>query len=220
MAAAPVAAVAGFLLLRKLLKMLIKIILILIVLLAVYFSVTVIQVWLTSRLSEPQRSEAIVIMGSAQYNGVPSPDLLARLQEADALYRMHLAPLVIATGAKEPGDNFTEAQTEATWLERNGVPEGAVRQVGGRTTWQSLSLAATVLKSKGLNQILIVTDAFHEDRCLAISSGFGLQAKPVPASNSPIKGWSAFPYFMKEAAAVAIGRVIGYSHLEWLHDVA
>ena len=24
---------------------------------------------------------------------------------------------------------------------------------------------------------------------------------------------------MKEAAAVAIGRVIGYSHLEWLHDV-
>lgn len=210
---------AGFLILRKVLKLLIKIILILVILLAVYFSITVIQVWLTSRLSEPQKSQAIVIMGAAQYNGVPSPDLLARLQEADALYRSHFASLVVATGAKEPGDNFTEAQTEATWLERNGVPGSDVRQVGGRTTWQSLTLAANLLKSKGLHEVLIVTDGFHEDRCLAISSELGLEAKPVPAANSPISGLSAFPYFMKEAAAVAIGRVIGYSHLEWLHDV-
>ena len=122
MAAAPVAAVAGFLLLRKLLRILIKIIVILVVVLVVYFAITFVQVWLTSRSSDPQQSQAIVIMGSAQYNGVPSPDLLARLQDADALYRRHLAPLVIATGAKEPGDNFTEAETEATWLEHNGVP--------------------------------------------------------------------------------------------------
>ena len=134
--------------------------------------------------------------------------------------KRHLAPLVIATGGKEPGDNFTEAQTETNWLVNNGVPASAVLQVGGRTTWQSLSLAATLLKSKGFHQVLIVTDGFHEDRCLAISSGFGLEAKPVPATNSPIKGWSTFPYFMKETAAVAIGRVIGYSHLEWLHDVS
>ena len=151
---------------------------------------------------------------------MPSPDLLARLQDADALYKRHLAPLVIATGAKEPGDNFTEAYTEASWLAQHGVPMDEVHQVGGRTTWQSLSAAAAFLKSKGFHQVLIVTDGFHEDRCLAISSELGLQAEPVPATNSPIKGWSTFPYFMKEAAAVAIGRVIGYSHLEWLHDVS
>jgi uncharacterized SAM-binding protein YcdF (DUF218 family) len=219
MAAAPVAAVAGFLILRKVFRMVIKIVLVLVFLLVVYFVITWVQVWLTSRMSEPQQSQAIVIMGSAQYNGVPSPDLLARLRDADALYRRHLAQWVIATGAKEPGDNFTEAETEATWLEHNFVPASAVIQVGGRTTWQSLSLADKVLKSKGLHQILIVTDGFHEDRCLAIASGFGLQAKPVPTTNSPITGWSAFPYFLKETTAVAIGRVIGYSHLEWLHSV-
>jgi vancomycin permeability regulator SanA len=54
--------------------------------------------------------------------------------------------------------------------------------------------------------VLIATDGFHEDRCLAIASELGLDAKPVPATNSPIKGWSTFPYFMKETAAVAIGR--------------
>lgn len=218
--AAPVAAVAGFLVLRKIIRLVIKILLVLVVVAAVYFVVTGVQVWLTSRKSEPQKSQAIVIMGSAQYNGVPSPDLLARLQDADALYREHLAHLVVATGAKEPGDHYTEAQTEAAWLERNGVPASDVVQVGGRTTWQNLSLASALLEHRGLHQVLIATDGFHEDRCLAIASELGLDAKPVPATNSPIKGWSTFPYFVKETAAVAIGRVIGYSHLEWLHDVS
>ncbi len=217
--AAPVAAIAGFLVLRKILRIVIKILLILVVLLVLYFVITFVQVWLTSRLSEPEQSQVIVIMGAAQYNGVPSPDLLARLKDADTLYQRHLAPFILATGGKEPGDNFTESQTEAKWLVQNGVPNSAVWQVDGRTTWQSLSLAATKLKDKGLQHVLIVTDGFHEDRCLAIASGFGLQAKPVPTTNSPIKGWSTFPYFMKETAAVAIGRVIGYSHLEWLHAV-
>jgi uncharacterized SAM-binding protein YcdF (DUF218 family) len=218
--AAPVAAVAGFLVLRKVIRLILKILLVLVVVAAVYFVVTGVQVWLTSRKSEPQKSQAIVIMGAAQYNGVPSPDLLARLQDADALYREHLAPLVVATGAKEPGDRYTEAQTEEAWLVRNGVPPGDVIQVGGRTTWQNLSLASAKLEARGFHQVLIATDGFHEDRCLAIATELGLDAKPVPATNSPIKGWSTFPYFMKETAAVAIGRVIGYSHLEWLHDVS
>jgi uncharacterized SAM-binding protein YcdF (DUF218 family) len=218
--AAPVAAVAGFLVLRKIIRLVIKILLVVIIVAAVYFVVTGVQVWLTSRKSEPQKSQAIIIMGAAQYNGVPSPDLLARLQDAYALYREHLAPLIVATGAKEPGDHYTEAESEVTWLEQHGVPKRAVIQVLGRTTWQSLTLASAKLERRGLHQVLIATDGFHEDRCLAIASELGLQAKPVPATSSPIKGWSTFPYFMKETAAVAIGRIIGYSHLEWLHDVS
>lgn len=218
--AAPVAAVAGFFVLRKIIRMVLKILLLILILAVVYFVVTAVQVWLTSRESDPQKSQAIVIMGSAQYNGVPSPDLLARLQDADALYREHLAPVIVVTGAKEPGDRYTEAQTEFAWLVRNGVPMGAVLMVGGRTTWENLSLASAKLESRGIRQVLIATDGFHEDRCLAIASELGLQPKPVPATSSPIRGWSTFPYFMKETGAVAIGRVIGYSHLEWLHEVS
>jgi len=186
---------------------------------AIYFAVTAVQVWLTSKRSDPVPSQAIVIMGAAQYNGVPSPDLLARLQDAYSLYRRHLAPWIMATGAKEPGDNYTESWTEATWLEKQGVPARAILQVGGRTTWQSLTAASAVLKKSGLRHVLIVTDGFHEDRCLAISTQLGLVPEPVPATSSPIRGWGRFPYFMKETTAVAIGRVIGYDHLEWIHDL-
>jgi hypothetical protein len=26
------------------------------------------------------------------------------------------------------------------------------------------------------------------------------------------------PYFLKEAVGVGLGRIIGFNHLEWLHD--
>ena len=45
----------------------------------VYLAITAIQVWLTSRASDPHRVQAIVVMGAAQYDGRPSPDLAARL---------------------------------------------------------------------------------------------------------------------------------------------
>ena len=54
--------------------------------LLIYFAVTLVQVWLTSRHYDPRQAQAIVVMGAAQYDGVPSPDLRARLDEALLLY--------------------------------------------------------------------------------------------------------------------------------------
>ena len=181
-----------------------------------YFAVTAVQVWLTSRHNDPQPAQAIVVMGAAQYDGVPSPDLVARLQDADALWKRHLAPTVIVTGSKERGDKFTEAQASAAWLEQNGLPVVDIVEVGGNDSWTNLSLATAALHQRGLTKVLIVTDGFHEDRSLAIASNLGLQAWPVPATNSPIKGWATVPYYVKEAVGVALGRVIGYSHLHRL----
>ena len=47
-----------------------------------YFGVTLVQVWLTSRQYDPHPAGAILVMGAAQYDCVPSPDLQARLDEA------------------------------------------------------------------------------------------------------------------------------------------
>ncbi len=40
-----------------------------------YFAVTLVQVWLTSRQYDPHAAGAVLVMGAAQYDGVPSPDL-------------------------------------------------------------------------------------------------------------------------------------------------
>ncbi len=68
-----------------------------------YLAVTGVQVWLTSRHHDARPAQAIVVMGAAQYDGVPSPDLAARLQDADSLWQRHLAPIMVVTGSKETG---------------------------------------------------------------------------------------------------------------------
>ena len=74
------------------------------------------------------------------------------------------------------------------------------------------------LKAHDVHVVLVTTDPFHEDRSMAIVSGFSLTPSPTPTQTSPIRGWSTTPYFLKEAVGVGLGRVIGFNHLEWLHD--
>ncbi|MGH9047499.1 MAG: YdcF family protein [Acidimicrobiales bacterium] len=190
-----------------------RVLILLVLAIVVYFVVTGVQVWLTSRASDPVHASAIVVMGAAQYDGVPSPDLRARLDEALILYRDGLAPLVVVTGFKEPGDQFTEAQSGARYLELHGVPASAVAEVGGSDSYENLADADVVLRSRGDTTVLITSDPFHEDRSMAIASGLGLVPYPTPTHTSPITGWSSVPYFFKEAIAVGLGRVVGYHEL-------
>ncbi len=197
----------------RLLRFVLRIIVVVVAAAVVYVGVTAVQVWLTGRHYDPHPAQAIVVMGAAQYDGSPSPDLRARLDEALLLWRQHLAPLVAVTGSKQPGDQYTEAQAGATYLELHGVPAADVLEAGGRDSWSNLADAAPLLTARHATDVLLVTDPFHEDRSLAIATDVGLHASPTPTQTSPIRGWSVVPYYAKEAVGVALGRIIGFDHL-------
>jgi uncharacterized SAM-binding protein YcdF (DUF218 family) len=184
----------------------------------VYFGVTLVQVWLTSRQYDPHPAGAILVMGAAQYDCVPSPDLEARLDEALKLYREGYAHLVVVTGNKEPGDKCTEAQSGAMYLAHMGVPKGDIIEAGGDDSYENIADALPKLEAHKVRAILVTTDPFHEDRSMAIASDLSLSPSPTPTQSSPITGWSSVPYFVKEAVGVGLGRIIGFNHLEWLHD--
>ena len=184
--------------------------------LVVYFAVTLVKVWLTSRQYDPRPAQAIVVMGAAQYNGRPSPDLRSRLDGALHLFRLGYAHLVIVTGSKEPGDRFTESQAGFLYLHSLGVPAADIVEAGGDDSWQNLSEAAPILKARGATQVLLVTDPFHEHRSLAIATNVGLTAYPTPTQTSPIRGAATIPYFLKEMVGVSAGRIIGYQYLHTL----
>ena len=183
-----------------------------------YFAITLLQVWLTSRQYDPRPAGAILVMGAAQYDCVPSPDLQARLDQALTLYRQGYAHLIMVTGSKEPGDKCTEAESGAMYLEKQGVPSSAILEAGGNDSYKNIQDASGALKAHGVHVVLVTTDPFHEDRSMAIASGFSFSPSPTPTQSSPISGWSTVPYFLKEAVGVGLGRVIGFNHLEWLHD--
>jgi|HubBroStandDraft_1064217.scaffolds.fasta_scaffold259143_1 uncharacterized SAM-binding protein YcdF (DUF218 family) len=186
--------------------------------LLIYFVVTLVQVWLTSRQYDPHPAGAIVVMGAAQYNGVPSPDLEARLDEALSLFNNGYAKVIMVTGSKEPGDVYTESEAGRNYLVSKGVPATDILEAGGNDSYQNVADAAPQLLSRHLGAVLVVTDGFHEDRSMAIATALKLTPSPTPTQTSPITGWSKVPYFLKEALGVGMGRIIGYNHLEWLHD--
>lgn len=198
----------------RLLRRVLKLVVLLVLAGVVYLAVTAVQVWLTSRRSDPHVAQAIVVMGAAQYNGVPSPDLQARLSTALQLWEQGDASQVVVTGSKQPGDAYTEAQAGQMWLTAHGVPARDIVEVGGRNSYDNLSQAATILVPQHHTDVLVVTDGFHEDRSMAIASDVGLTPSPVPAVDSPLRGWSVVPYFAKETVGVAVGRIIGYQRLD------
>jgi uncharacterized SAM-binding protein YcdF (DUF218 family) len=199
-------------------RLAIRIVSLLLTAVVVYFAVCLVQVWLTSRQYDPHTADVIMVMGAAQYNGVPSPDLAARLNEALKLFDNKEASLIMLTGGKEKGDVYTESQAGSAYLHARGVPLSDILQAGGNTTYQNVADAAPQLLARHATTVLVTTDPFHEDRSMAISSSLGLTPSPTPTKTSPIKGWSTVPYFLKEAVGVGLGRVIGFSHLDWLHD--
>jgi uncharacterized SAM-binding protein YcdF (DUF218 family) len=195
-----------------------RIVAVLVAVVVLYFAVTMVQVWLTSRRYDPHPAGAILVMGAAQYNCTPSPDLRARLDQALTLYKQGYAHLIIVTGNKQPGDRCTEAESGAMYLESRGVKASHILQAGGDNTYENIAAAAPVLARHGATVVLVTTDPFHEARSMAIASTLSLSPSPTPTQTSPISGWSTVPYFLKETVGVGLGRIIGFNHLEWLHD--
>jgi uncharacterized SAM-binding protein YcdF (DUF218 family) len=199
-------------------RLAIRIAVLLLAAVVVYFAICLVQVWLTSRHYDPHPAAAIMVMGAAQYNGVPSPDLAARLDEAVKLFDNKDSSLIMVTGGKEKGDVYTEAEAGTTYLHDKGVPLDDILQAGGNTTYENVADAAPQLLARHATTVLVTTDPFHEDRSMAISSSLGLTPSPTPTQTSPITGWSTVPYFLKEAVGLGLGRIIGFNHLDWLHD--
>ena len=185
-----------------------------------YVLVTFAQVWRAAHDDQARPAEAIVVFGTAQYNGVPSPVLAARLDHAIALYRRDLAPVIVVTGGNQPGDQFTEATASANYLIQRGVPdEDVLREVSGTSSWQSLAAAANFLGDRSIREVILVSDPFHSLRIQAMASELGLEGHPSPTTNSPIRGRSEARYMARETAAVAVGRVIGFRRQASIEDV-
>lgn len=148
--------------------------------------------------------DAILVMGTAQYNGRPSPALRARLDEAYAAWDEGLADTIFVTGGKQPGDLYTEAEASRDYLVELGVPEQAIlMEEEGRSSWESMQNAAETLRAYGLDEVLIVSDGFHLFRVKLMARELGLDAAGRPATDSPIRRNSAneFDYVLREAAA-------------------
>jgi uncharacterized SAM-binding protein YcdF (DUF218 family) len=166
----------------------------------------VFSIYRQARTDSARPADAIVVLGTAQFNGWPGPVFQARLDHALELWHAGYAPVIVVTGGKMPGDGFTEAEAAGNYLTSAGVPpEAILAENAANDTWESMRGVAALLLPRGANEVIVVSDGFHLFRSRMMARDVGLRAWGSPAGASPIRtgGGGEFAYVLREAAAVA-----------------
>jgi len=175
---------------------------------------TALAIWYTARQDAHPQSDAIVVLGSAQYNGVPSSIFEARLEHALDLYEAGVAPVVVTVGGKAAGDAFTEAEAGRDYLAQAGVPtDGLLAVPEGVDTLESMRVVATAFADRGWSSAVLVTDPWHAMRAERMAADAGLEATSSPTRQGPAvqTRTTQFRYILRETAAYLLYRVTGES---------
>jgi uncharacterized SAM-binding protein YcdF (DUF218 family) len=136
-------------------------------------------------LEQAAPSDAIGVLGAAEYDGRPSPVFRARLDHAKELYSRGIAPLIITLGGTG-GDQYTEGAVGREYLMSLGVPESAIiAETQSRSTEESARRIAVIARANGMRRLVVVSDGTHLFRIHAICAADGLDVltSPRPRGN-------------------------------------
>ncbi len=154
-------------------------------------------------------ADVIVVLGAAQYDGVPSPVFKARLDHAFDLYTQKRASKIIVSGAKQIGDMYSEAESGKMYLVSKGVSSGSIYvDENSFSTKQNIDRVLEIAKSNDMHSFIIVSDPFHMFRALTIARDLGLDAHGSPTRTSPINEnrWLEFEFVIRES-------VLSFGHI-------
>ncbi|WP_226467264.1 YdcF family protein [Luteimonas panaciterrae] len=130
-------------------------------------------------------ADAIVVLGAAAYDAVPSPVLASRVDHGIALYRAGNAPTLIFTGGFGTGARFAESEVSRRYAIKHGVPANAILiEKRSRTTYTNLIETRALMREHGLHRAIIVSDPLHMARALRLCHELGIDAlgSPTPSS--------------------------------------
>ncbi len=150
-------------------------------------------------LSSLPGAPAIVVLGG----GIGPPRVAAtppnlesaadRVWYAAKLYHAGKSPLLILSGGSDPTTSAgTEAEAMRELLRDLGVPDSALLLEGqSRTTRENAIYSATLLRSRGIQKVLLVTSALHMHRAKKLFEKQGIEVYPAPTDyeSRPLSSW-------------------------------
>ncbi len=167
----------------------------------------------TAALRDERRPvDVIIVLGAAEYRGLPSPVLKRRLDHALELYRQGLAPRILTTGGSGGDPDFTEGEVGRNYLVRKGIPSEAILvEPEAETTFQSVLAAGEIMARMNLRSCLLVTDGYHLLRAKRMLAERGLDVYGSPRPGQPssaLREWWL-------ATRQAVGLMLWSAHLRW-----
>jgi uncharacterized SAM-binding protein YcdF (DUF218 family) len=126
--------------------------------------------------------DAIIVLGtSADKDGNPTPDMLARVTEAVHEYEKGVAPRLIVTGGGVH-NRFTEAQVMQRAAQAQGIPASAiVLEPRARDTIQNACYSVSIMQAHGWRSAEVVSRPEHLPRAAMIFSRMPIEWTTHPA---------------------------------------
>ncbi len=148
----------------------------------------------------------LIVLG-AQVRGTRVSRALAQRLDCAAVYlKEHEDTLVIVSGGQGPGEDISEAQAMAEYLERAGIAPERIRKEGRSVnTAQNIRFSMELMEKED-PKVGIVSNDFHVFRAVHIAKAQGVKAEGIPAPSTP----GMYPHYMtREAVALVKDLVFG-----------
>jgi SanA protein len=151
--------------------------------------------------SAPAQSVAIVF-GAGVYEESERPSLVLRdrLETAARLYEAGKVTQLMLSGDGSP--ESVEVDVMARYAASLGVPEGAL--ILDREGVRTRATCTRAVEAFGLEDGILVTQAFHLPRALFLCDSAGLEAVGVAADQAPYSPFSQITWAVRETAARAV----------------
>jgi uncharacterized SAM-binding protein YcdF (DUF218 family) len=149
---------------------------------------TTFRIWDRGGQDDARSADAIVVLGAAQWNGVPSPLFQRRLDHAIQLFHDGVAPVLIVTGGRGRADDVTsEGEAAAVYARAHGVPNAAILvEDRARNTLESLRSVGSMLRDHGLHSAVLVSNRTHMLRSLRMARDQGIEAYGSPTTATSV----------------------------------
>ena len=155
-------------------------------------------VYSSSKVHSVEKTDAIIVLGAAQFNGQPSPVFQSRLDHAVELYNKKISSTIITVGGKQKGDKFTEAEAGKKYLSQFISKENILSIKDGKDTLESFELIRE--KYPDLNKVTLVSDPAHLWRSKLMAEDLDFEVFLSSTTNGPGSKLTT-DYFIREFVA-------------------
>lgn len=148
-------------------------IILLLVGMCLFFSVRMIQ-----RIEvKTENTQAVVVLGCQVRGETPSVMLCRRLNAAMDILNEYPQAVCIVSGGQGNGENISEAEAMHRYLVGKGIDEKRIiKEDKSVSTYENIRFSADILEELGIkNNIVIVTNEFHQYRAYNFAKSVGLE---------------------------------------------
>lgn len=155
---------------------------IIIVLLFVLYIVTnVISIYDYSTKDEACKSDVIIVLGAATYQGAVSPVYRERLNHSIYLKQQGYAEKILVTGGKGKANAQSDAYAAKQYVVSQGIlGQDVLMEEDSKITQENLENAKIIMEENDFQNAIIVSDPLHMKRAMLLAEDAGIEAYSSP----------------------------------------